>query len=307
MIANLQPHYGFTRMPFTKDIRPRPVLLRRLQGSRRPAPLAHLRPRAGRDHGRSKSGQDRLAPGRRRRPGRLPPRPVYLPNPHVGVRGIHGALATALGKAPCFYTSDLIPQVEAALPPKPTSEPQRRPRHRRIALLTGDELEAVRMLTSHDLDSGSPLTVLLIGQPTLRRTPARRRHGSPRPASELNTLSPSPPSPRPRPTATSAPTSPTRPHRHPLLRRRRPRHPLPRPRPAPRHQPPRGHRAARRLHRDKTIADEKSARTAIAEKPPTRQTDHHDDTTSTTAPPGTRGTGPFSPSHRHRERRHGES
>jgi hypothetical protein len=30
-------------------------------------------------------------------------------------RGIHGALATALGKAPCFYTSDLIPQVEAAL------------------------------------------------------------------------------------------------------------------------------------------------------------------------------------------------
>ena len=36
-------------------------------------------------------------------------------------------------------------------------------------MLTGEQLEAVRMLTSHDLDSGSPLTVLLIGQPTLRR------------------------------------------------------------------------------------------------------------------------------------------
>ncbi len=36
-------------------------------------------------------------------------------------------------------------------------------------MLTGDQLESVRMLTSHDLDSGSPLTVLLIGQPTLRR------------------------------------------------------------------------------------------------------------------------------------------
>ena len=36
-------------------------------------------------------------------------------------------------------------------------------------LLTGDQLEAVRMLTNHDLDSGSPLTIMLIGQPTLRR------------------------------------------------------------------------------------------------------------------------------------------
>jgi type II secretory pathway predicted ATPase ExeA len=36
-------------------------------------------------------------------------------------------------------------------------------------LLTGDQLEAVRMMTNHDLDSGSPLTILLIGQPTLKR------------------------------------------------------------------------------------------------------------------------------------------
>jgi type II secretory pathway predicted ATPase ExeA len=95
---------------------------------------------------------------------------IYLPNPQVGVRGIHGALATALGKAPCFYTSDLIPQVEAAL----AAEADERNRNVILAIdeshmLTGDQLEAVRMLTSHDLDSGSPLTVLLIGQPTLRR------------------------------------------------------------------------------------------------------------------------------------------
>ena len=36
-------------------------------------------------------------------------------------------------------------------------------------LLTGEQLEAVRMLTNHNLDSGSPLTILLIGQPTLKR------------------------------------------------------------------------------------------------------------------------------------------
>ena len=35
--------------------------------------------------------------------------------------------------------------------------------------MTGEQLEAVRMMTNHDLDSGSPLTIVLIGQPTLRR------------------------------------------------------------------------------------------------------------------------------------------
>jgi type II secretory pathway predicted ATPase ExeA len=35
--------------------------------------------------------------------------------------------------------------------------------------MTGEQLEAVRMMTNHDLDSCSPLTIVLIGQPTLRR------------------------------------------------------------------------------------------------------------------------------------------
>ena len=36
-------------------------------------------------------------------------------------------------------------------------------------LLTSGRWKTVRMLTNDDLDSGSPLTILLIGQPTLRR------------------------------------------------------------------------------------------------------------------------------------------
>src|SRR5205085_246552 len=36
-------------------------------------------------------------------------------------------------------------------------------------LLTCEQLEAVCMLTSHGMDYASPLTILLIGQPTLRR------------------------------------------------------------------------------------------------------------------------------------------
>src|SRR5262245_16983899 len=36
-------------------------------------------------------------------------------------------------------------------------------------LMTGEQLDAVRMLTNRDLDSRSLLTIVLIGQPTLRR------------------------------------------------------------------------------------------------------------------------------------------
>ena len=36
-------------------------------------------------------------------------------------------------------------------------------------MLEPAQLEAIRMLTNHDLDAGCPLACLLIGQPTLRR------------------------------------------------------------------------------------------------------------------------------------------
>ena len=86
------------------------------------------------------------------------------------MRGIHGAIAAALGQAPRFHHATLIPQVEAAL----AAEAEERNRHVLLAideshLLTGEQLEAVRMLTSHGMDYASPLTILLIGQPTLRR------------------------------------------------------------------------------------------------------------------------------------------
>ena len=50
---------------------------------------------------------------------------IYLPNPQIGVRGIHGAVATALGQAPRFHHATLIPQVEAAL----AAEADERNRH----------------------------------------------------------------------------------------------------------------------------------------------------------------------------------
>jgi type II secretory pathway predicted ATPase ExeA len=116
MIANLQSHYGFTRMPFTKDI-PVSALFSSAACKEAAARLRWLISARGLGVITGEVGSGKTASLRAAVDGLDASRHalVYLPNPHVGVRGIHGALATALGKAPCFYTSDLIPQVEAAL------------------------------------------------------------------------------------------------------------------------------------------------------------------------------------------------
>ena len=171
MIANLQAHYGFTRMPFTASV-PVTALFSSAAHKEAVARLRWLISARGIGVLTGEVGAGKTAALRAAADGLDASRHtlIYLPNPQVGVRGIHGALATALGKAPCFYTADLIPQVEAAL----AAEADERNRNVILAIdeshmLTGDQLESVRMLTSHDLDSGSPLTVLLTGQPTLRR------------------------------------------------------------------------------------------------------------------------------------------
>ena len=95
---------------------------------------------------------------------------IYLGNPSVGVRGINHAIVAALGGVPKTHHATLTPQAMDLLA-------REHAERGRIPVLAIDEahmlepgqLEAVRMLTNHDLDSGCPLACLLIGQPTLRR------------------------------------------------------------------------------------------------------------------------------------------
>ena len=129
MISSLQTHWGFTRMPFGRDL-PADNLFR---GHAHNEAVARLR---------------------------------YL----ISARGLHGAIATALGQAPRFHHATLIPQVERAL----HNEYAERGRHILLIideahLLDGGQLEAVRMLTNGQMDSFSPLSILLVGQPDLRR------------------------------------------------------------------------------------------------------------------------------------------
>jgi type II secretory pathway predicted ATPase ExeA len=95
---------------------------------------------------------------------------IYLPNPSVGVRGMLHHIVAALGQQPSFYTATLVPQAADAL----AAEHAERGRTPVVIfdeahLLDNAQLEAIRMLTNHDMDSGAPFAAILIGQPTLRQ------------------------------------------------------------------------------------------------------------------------------------------
>jgi type II secretory pathway predicted ATPase ExeA len=95
---------------------------------------------------------------------------IYLPDPTVGVRGIHHRIVASLGGQPLTHQATLAPQAADAL----AAEHAERGRTATVVveeahLLSHDQLEAIRLLTNHDLDSSSPFACLLVGQPTLRR------------------------------------------------------------------------------------------------------------------------------------------
>jgi type II secretory pathway predicted ATPase ExeA len=95
---------------------------------------------------------------------------IYLPDPTVGVRGIHHRIVASLGGQPLTHHATLAPQAADAL----AAERDERGRTAVVVieeahLLGHDQLEAIRLLTNHDLDSSSPFACLLVGQPTLRR------------------------------------------------------------------------------------------------------------------------------------------
>ena len=95
--------------------------------------------------------------------------PSTWPTPPSGSAGSCTTSSPPSAESP-FYTSTLVPQAADALAGE-TAERGRTPvlvideAH----LLHHEQLEAIRMLTNHDMDSGAPFAVLLIGQPTLRQ------------------------------------------------------------------------------------------------------------------------------------------
>ena len=120
MIQTLQSHYGFTVMPFTASV-PVTALFGSAAHKEAVARLRWLISARGLGVLTGETGSGKTAALRAAVDGLDPSRHtlIYLPNPQIGVRGIHGAVATALGQAPRFHHATLIPQVEAALAAEP--------------------------------------------------------------------------------------------------------------------------------------------------------------------------------------------
>jgi type II secretory pathway predicted ATPase ExeA len=171
VIDRLQGFFGFTRTPFGRDLAPGMLHRHTSQGEA----VARIgwcidEHRIGVVTGEVGAGKTVAV---RAALASLDPTRhtiIYLPNPTVGVRGIHHQIVAALGQRPLTHHATLVPQTVDAL----AVEQAERGRTPVLVideahLLDHDQLESVRMLTNHDMDSTSPFACLLVGQPTLRR------------------------------------------------------------------------------------------------------------------------------------------
>lgn len=170
-IDRLRAHWGFTRMPFSKDLAPSMLAatgahreaVARIAWCVDEAALGVLTGEVG--AGKTVAARAALAglDGSRHTI-------IYIGNPAVGARGLYAAIITTLGGTPRFHKAALIPQTQDAL------AVERDERGKKIVvvvdeahLLGPDQLEELRLLLNAEMDSRSPFACLLVGQPTLRR------------------------------------------------------------------------------------------------------------------------------------------
>ena len=170
MLDKIQSFYGFTKMPLGRDLAPAQLhrhhghaeTVARLTWAITTRSVAVLTGEVG--AGKTVCVRAALAsldPSRHR--------PIYIPNPGIGTRGIHQQITMACGQAPRFHTGSLLPQAAAAL----ATEAAERGRTPILIVdeaqqLDHQQLESLRMLTNFDLDSTTCFATLLVGQPALR-------------------------------------------------------------------------------------------------------------------------------------------
>lgn len=171
MIERLQGHWGFTRTPFGRNLAPG-MLHRHHSHGEAAARISWTISERALGVITGEVGVGKTVAARAALATLDPSRHIiiYLGNPAVGARGIHHAIVTALGGTPRFHHATLVPQAADAL----AIEHAERGRTPVLVideahLLDHPQLEGIRMLTNHDMDSQSPFAALLIGQPTLRR------------------------------------------------------------------------------------------------------------------------------------------
>ena len=172
MIDKLQAHYGFTRMPFGRDLAPG-MLHRHAAHNEAVARITWCITERSIGVITGEVGAGKTVSVRTVLAGLDASRHtiIYLPNPMIGVRGLHEMIVATFGGQPDRSGSRLTAQASAIL----AAERDERGKTPVLVideahLLRYEQLETIRMLTNHNLDADSPLACLLVGQPTLRRT-----------------------------------------------------------------------------------------------------------------------------------------
>lgn len=176
-LAKLKPYYGFTRLPFGRQI-PAQALFRSQAHQEAVARIAFLveQEALGLLTGEVGAGKTVAARAAVAALDLSRHTVIYLANPSVGARGLYHEIVARLGGEPRFLTAALIGQAHELL------AHERAERGKRVVLvideahlLTPAQLEEIRLLTNAEMDSESPFAGILLGQPALRR---RLRLGS---------------------------------------------------------------------------------------------------------------------------------
>jgi type II secretory pathway predicted ATPase ExeA len=169
MLDKIQSFYGFTRMPYGRDLAPG-MLHQHAGHAQATARIAYGIDSRGITVITGEVGVGKTVAARAAldRTDRTRHHLIYIPDPTVGARGVFRHIVTALGGRPSFHTATLVPQARDALAAE-LSERGRTPvlLIDEAHLLGHDGLEAIRLLTNHDLDTGAPFATILLGQPTL--------------------------------------------------------------------------------------------------------------------------------------------
>jgi type II secretory pathway predicted ATPase ExeA len=170
-IDRLRSHYGFSRMPFGKDLAPGMLhahdahaqAVARIQWCISEQAIGVISGECG--AGKTVAARAAVAGLDASRHTIL-----YLGTPGVGLRGIYGLIITTLGGTPRFHHAALIPQAQELLAAESAE------RCKRVVviideahLLDAESLEGIRCLSNMGMDQTAPFCLLLLGQPTLRR------------------------------------------------------------------------------------------------------------------------------------------
>lgn len=170
-IDRLRAHYGFSRMPFGKELAPG-MLYRSKAHAEAVARISWLIGERATGVVTGEVGAGKTIAARAATSALDPSRHalVYLSQPGTGVRGIYAEIVRSLGGTPCFQRSNLVPQAAELLA---TEEEERGKTVVVVAdeaqSMSPEQLEALRLLGNSAMDSHSPFACIILGQPSLRR------------------------------------------------------------------------------------------------------------------------------------------